>query len=292
MARQPPGALIELEQDLALVELVREWDFSPGKRFEAEVLHKFSSLVHHPSSSPDGSFFLLVVFRRFLFRLTEDSVALALHCCLGGAPAGFHVTYQSDCHFRFSVASKHVGLLIRSLRRITTAHFDVYFHFHLWRGGGDNWELEKRWDKEEEASWTTVLSPKNKRKLTSKNVSFCSKLIQDSPAHKSCPTEIGLVIKIGKFFCPITVSSSSDSVCSTADSGLGRDSEHMPPLEISQASSGVLGVHDVNGELDVHIVQSAPVGTRKSATSSTEGSRNQGIFQNIKRDLHINSLPD
>ena len=135
MARQPPGALIELEQDPALAELVREWDFSLGKRFEAEVVHKFSSL-HHPSSSPDGSFFLLVVFRRFLFRLTEDSVALALHCCLGGAPTGFHVTYQSDRHFHFSVASKHVGLLIRSLRRITTAHFDAYFH--LWRDGGDN----------------------------------------------------------------------------------------------------------------------------------------------------------
>ena len=105
MARQPPGALIELEQDPTLTELVREWDFSPGKRFEAEVVHKFSFSVHHPSSSPDGSFFVLVVFSRFLFRLTEDSVALALHCCLGGAPAGFHVTYQSDRHFHFSSAN-------------------------------------------------------------------------------------------------------------------------------------------------------------------------------------------
>jgi hypothetical protein len=30
MAHQSPGALIELEQDPALAELVREWDFSPG----------------------------------------------------------------------------------------------------------------------------------------------------------------------------------------------------------------------------------------------------------------------
>jgi len=102
-----------------------------------------------------------------------------------------------------------------------------------------------------------VLSPKNKRKLTSKNVSFCSKLVQDSPARKYRPTEIGPVIKIGKFFCPITTSS-SDSVFSTAASGLGRDPEHKPSLKISQASSGVLGVHNVNGELDVHIVQSVP----------------------------------
>ena len=81
MSRQPPGALIELEQDPALTELVREWDFSLGKRFEAEVVHKFSSSVHHPSSSPDGSFFLLVVFRRFLFRLTEEVKIQLLWLC-------------------------------------------------------------------------------------------------------------------------------------------------------------------------------------------------------------------
>jgi hypothetical protein len=62
MAWQSPGALIELEQDPALAELVSGWDFSVGKRFEAEVVHKFSSSVHHPSSLLDGSFFLLVVF--------------------------------------------------------------------------------------------------------------------------------------------------------------------------------------------------------------------------------------
>ena len=105
-----------------------------------------------------------------------------------------------------------------------------------------------------------MLSPKNKRKLTSKNVSFCSKLVQDSPARKSRPTEIGWVIKIGKFFCPVTISSSSDSVFSKAASCLGRDSEHMPsPKLLDQASSGVPGVNNVNGEHDVHIVQSAPV---------------------------------
>ena len=104
-----PGALIELEQDPVLAELVRDWDFSPGKKFQAEVLRKFSSSVHHTSSSPDGSFFLLVVFRRFLFRLTEDSIAMALHCYLGGTPAGFHVSFQKERHFRFSVASKERG---------------------------------------------------------------------------------------------------------------------------------------------------------------------------------------
>jgi hypothetical protein len=159
LACRSPGALIVLEQDPALAELVRDWDFSPGKKFQAEVLRKFSSSVHHTSSLPDGSFFLLVIFRRFLFRLTEDSVAMALHCCLGGTPAGFHVSFQKERHFRFSVASKNVGLLVRALNRITTDHFDIYFH--LWRDGGADWKREwKKWEKEEEASWTTKISRK------------------------------------------------------------------------------------------------------------------------------------
>lgn len=111
-----------VEKDPALKDLMKDWDFSPGNRFQAEVLHKFSSSVHHTSSSPNGSF-LLVVFQRYLFRLTEDSVAMALHCCLGGTPAGFHVTFLKERHFYFSVASKHVGLFVRALRRITTDHF-------------------------------------------------------------------------------------------------------------------------------------------------------------------------
>lgn len=71
-------ALIELDQDPALAALVRNWDFSPGKRFEAEVVRKLLCSVHHPSSSQNGSFFMLVVFRRYLCRLTEDSVRLWL----------------------------------------------------------------------------------------------------------------------------------------------------------------------------------------------------------------------
>jgi hypothetical protein len=69
----------------------------------------------------------------------------------------------------------------------------------------------------------------------------------------------------------------------------------MLSTKISQASSSVLDVHNANGELDVLIVQSAPVDTSKSASSSApsaESSPNQGIFQNVKRDLHINNHTD
>jgi len=122
-----PGALVELEEDVHPAKLVRNWDFSVGKRFEANVFRKFASSVHHPSSSLKGSFFLVAILCRYLFRLTEESVSMALHCCLRGTLASFHVTYLQDRHFRFSVASKDVGFLVRVLKRITTDHFDVYF---------------------------------------------------------------------------------------------------------------------------------------------------------------------
>jgi len=70
------------------------------------VFRKFASSVHHPSSSPKGSFFLVTILCRYLFRLTEESVSMALHCCLRGTLASFHVTYLQDRHFCFSVVSK------------------------------------------------------------------------------------------------------------------------------------------------------------------------------------------
>lgn len=163
MANLGPGDLLELQEDAQLAALVRSWNFQPGRDFQEKVLAKFRSSVHHPSSSPHGAFHLLAVFRRYTFRLTELSVSLALHAALGGSPAGFHVTYLQDRHFRFSVANKHVGFSICDLRRIITPHFDVYFH--LWRDGGDRWVHErKHWEEEEEQGWTLVSRKKKERK--------------------------------------------------------------------------------------------------------------------------------
>lgn len=182
-----------------MANLVKNWDFSHGRKFQNEVLNKFKSSVHHPFSSPHGSFFLLAVFRRYTFRLTEDSVSMALHSCLGGTPAGFHVIQESDRHFRFSVASKSVGFLVYSLKRIITDHFDIYFH--LWRDGGANWVRERKlWFQEEEEKWTRVSY--QKRKKHSKRVSFARTLNQSSPTKKSKPSELESVIKIGSFYCP------------------------------------------------------------------------------------------
>ncbi|KAG2570815.1 hypothetical protein PVAP13_7KG083018 [Panicum virgatum] len=98
-----PPKLVELEHDKELRELVSSWDFDAGKRFQDKVLSSLNSSVHHPSSTPRGSFSLLAVFQRFTFKLTVET---------------------------------QVGFMVCNLKRFITDHFDVYFH--LWRDGGDS----------------------------------------------------------------------------------------------------------------------------------------------------------
>lgn len=149
-----PPKLVELEQDEELAKLVSSWDFDASKHFQGKVLASLSSSVHHPSS-PKGSFSLLAFFRCYTFRLMVECVSLALHACLGGSPAGFHVPFIRDKHFRFSVSCKQVGSMVSDLKRIIAKHFDAYFH--LRRDGGDSWiREEKKWLSDEAKSWTTV----------------------------------------------------------------------------------------------------------------------------------------
>lgn len=95
--------------------LPADWDVSHGKKFEAEVATKIRSQVHFPKASSDGSFLMLAVFRRYTFQLDEESVSQALYSVLGGSPTCFHVRTASDRHFRFSVASKAVGMMVYDL---------------------------------------------------------------------------------------------------------------------------------------------------------------------------------
>ncbi|TVU13872.1 hypothetical protein EJB05_37303, partial [Eragrostis curvula] len=185
-------------------DVVPRFDYSRGRRFQADVLDRFCSSVHHPSSSIDGCFFMLAVFRRFTFRLTEESVSLALHLVLGGTPDGFHVHFESDRHFRFSVASKEVGLHIHSVERFTNEHFDLYCF--LWRDGTPRWEKDEIvWLKEQEKEWTTVTY---KRKPKQQN-HRASPLVKSKPSFQSASkvkpaTQPAIkTVRIGEFYCPL-----------------------------------------------------------------------------------------
>jgi hypothetical protein len=90
-------------------------DLSHGKRFEAELFEKCCRITHEQKGS--GQFFLLATFRRYLFQLNEESVALALESCLRGYSRDFCVAFQSHNHFRFLVSCKAVGFEIFKLRR-------------------------------------------------------------------------------------------------------------------------------------------------------------------------------
>jgi hypothetical protein len=137
-----PGDLLQLEEDRHLAELVYDYDFRHGRDFKNAIFSGYKSKIHHPSSSPAGAFYLLAVFRCYTFCLTASSLSLALHACLGGTPAGFHVDCVKDGHFRFVMASKLVGYAVADLKRIMTPQLDVYFHRRS--DGGENWFRDLR----------------------------------------------------------------------------------------------------------------------------------------------------
>ena len=164
--------------------LVSLLDFSHGFLFEDEMLESFGRRIHERHSRFEEGFIMLATFKRYLFQLNEDSVALALQSCLGGNAQDFHVQFISHNHFRFSVSCKSIGLVIYKLRQFIGKSFDVYFH--LWNNGVPHWEREKRlWEIEEEKKWIKVVSKRQKKsqRKHKKRVRFAENLTSYTKAN-------------------------------------------------------------------------------------------------------------
>ncbi|KAK1602055.1 hypothetical protein QYE76_007951 [Lolium multiflorum] len=159
----PP--VMDHAQKIDHTQLQRSLDFSKGQEFRSQVRSQFRSTVHPIGKA--NHFLLVVSFGRAKFKLSEETVGLALESCLGGISVDFSVIQLSDRTFRFSVASRHVGFMVYSLRKFSTEQFKCYFH--LWGFGGPNSRKEFAvWQQECNEEWTLV-SPNKKRTVSALN---------------------------------------------------------------------------------------------------------------------------
>ena len=114
------------------MEGLLHWDFAPGLAVVDQVRRRFGSTVHFSPSRDSKELFLVVSFSSASFILSEESVGIALQCCIGGISSGFRVSKINDRSFKFSVANNKVGHFIHRLRdRIWP---DFVCHFHLFNG--------------------------------------------------------------------------------------------------------------------------------------------------------------
>jgi hypothetical protein len=115
-------------------------DFTHGFSMARDMKKWFKCSVHPSDTSP--GFTLVVSFGRSTFRLTDNTVGLALESVIGGFCGMLRVSSLGERVFSFSVANKHVGFHIVQSRFFDCKNFKCYFH--LWGFGGPNWQREFR----------------------------------------------------------------------------------------------------------------------------------------------------
>jgi len=133
-----------------------------GAKFEHLVRARLGCSVSPTSNSPLPEFYLVTSFGRSAVRLNADFVGLLLQSCLGEVAKDFNVTHLLGWMFKFSVSCKNVGFMIRKIRSFSCKLFEAFFH--LWGGGGPDWQREVNlWTAEQEAEWCLVCSKSSKK---------------------------------------------------------------------------------------------------------------------------------
>lgn len=95
-------------------------NFQRGVKFSVLISNRFGPSTSMTSSIPFYGFFLTASFTHSVICLNEDSISLLLQVVLGEVAKDFHVVHQSDQMFRFSVASKNIGFMVRHLSKFAT----------------------------------------------------------------------------------------------------------------------------------------------------------------------------
>jgi hypothetical protein len=140
--------------DLALL------DFRPRLAFEDSLKLNLASSVCPIRPRLRSSFWQVVSFGRYIFKLNLDSVGQLLQAALGGFASGFEVLQLADRVFRFSVSSMAVDFHIYNSGCIDRKEFMAFFN--LWNYGGPNWKHEfKIFSEEEASSWQQVRGKKS-----------------------------------------------------------------------------------------------------------------------------------
>jgi hypothetical protein len=164
-----------------------------------------------------------------------------LQSCLGGSAAGFHVNFQRDRHFRFSVSSKVVGFMIYNMKRFIGSCFDVYFF--LRSNGAPHWEWEKfLWEQEQ---LIRVQSKRNKKGSVKEKP---QKRVRFTPDPIILTASQVNSFKVGDLLVPTTVPISS--VFGRLRGDLATRAPNPPPL-FTVRSSGVdqMGSQNSNSNL-------------------------------------------
>uniref|UniRef100_K3ZDY8 Uncharacterized protein n=1 Tax=Setaria italica TaxID=4555 RepID=K3ZDY8_SETIT len=130
-------------------------DFQPGRAFHEAAISRFGPGTLITCCHPSDDFFLIASFSCSALRINADSTALVLQSLLGGSILYFQVVHQDAWCFHFSVASKHVGLMIHRMAKFVCKEFAIFFT--LWRNGGPDYMREELlWNQMQEAGWNHV----------------------------------------------------------------------------------------------------------------------------------------